>query len=280
MDVRELREKILADRERGLRPFCVVANAGTTSTGAVDSLAEVAAVAREHALWFHVDGAYGAPSALDASKRQLFAGLELADSVSLDPHKWLYAPVDCGCLLLREPRDARAAFSGTEDSYIKVFEQNVDESFAFWDYGVELSRPFRAFKVWLMIRYYGVRRIAEAISKDNALALYMAEEIDAAEDFELLAPVALSICCFRYVPPALRRALDAADETARATLEAELDDLNERVMHRVQRGGRAYLSNANLRGRFALRAAITNFRTTRADIRTTLDAVRAAAAEG
>ena len=144
---------------RGLRPFCVVASAGTVSTGAVDPLAGIARVARERALWFHVDGAYGVLAAADESRRRLFAGLEAADSVSLDPHKWLYTPLGCGCLLLREPERARAAFKGTEEGYIKVFEREEAEAFAFWDYGVELSRPFRALKVWLMLRYYGARRV-------------------------------------------------------------------------------------------------------------------------
>jgi glutamate/tyrosine decarboxylase-like PLP-dependent enzyme len=278
MDVRALRERIAADREQGLRPFCVVASAGTVSSGAVDPLGEIARVAEEQALWFHIDGAYGALAASDASKRTLFAGIERADSVSLDPHKWLYAPLDCGCLLLRQPERARRAFSATEESYIKVFEQDADEAFAFWDYGVELSRPFRALKVWMMLRYYGARRVAAAITEDNALAAYFGERVRASEDFELLAPVTLGICCFRYVPTDVRRALEAADdEAARDELNARLDELNSRVMHSVQRGGRAYLSNAVLRGRFALRASITNFRTTRADVDYTLDVVRDAA---
>lgn len=280
IDVRALRERIEADMHAGLRPFCIVASAGTVSTGAVDPLDEVARIAREHSLWLHVDGAYGALAAADESKRHLFEGLELADSVSLDPHKWLYAPLDCGCLLLREPGRARAAFEGTEEGYIKIFEREEAESFAFWDYGVELSRPFRALKVWLMLRYYGSRRVSAAIAEDMSLAAYFGEAIEASEDFELLAPVTLGICCFRYVPPAVRLALaTAAGEEERARLDAELDDLNSRVMHRVQRGGRAYLSNAVLRGRFALRASITNYRTTRGDINITLDTVRDAAVE-
>jgi glutamate/tyrosine decarboxylase-like PLP-dependent enzyme len=279
MDVRALRERIEADALEGLRPFCVVASAGTVATGTVDALGEVARVAREHSLWFHVDGAYGALAAVAEGKRKLFEGLELADSVSLDPHKWLYAPLDCGCLLLREPERARAAFQGTEEGYIKTFERNEAESFAFWDYGLELSRPFRALKVWMMLRYYGARRIADAIAEDISLAAHFGECVEASEDFELLAPVTLGICCFRYVPPAARLALQRADEEERSRLDAELDELNARIMHRVQRGGRAYLSNAMLRGRFALRASITNFRTTRRDIAVTLDAIREAAHE-
>jgi aromatic-L-amino-acid/L-tryptophan decarboxylase len=283
IDVRELRAQIKSDIDAGFKPFCVVGNAGTVNTGAIDPLEEVASVAEEFGLWFHVDGAYGAPGALDESKRALFRGLERADSVSLDAHKWLYAPLDCGCLLFRDAARAHRAFSADGADYIKVHENEEREAFAFWDYGIELSRRFRALKLWMMLRYYGVRRLREAISKDNALAQYMAERINASGDFELMAPVSLSVCCFRYVPESSRAGLDAErDANERERLERALDDINTRIMKTVQRGGLAYLSNATLRGRFCLRASITNFRTTRADIDRTLGVVReaAAAAEG
>jgi glutamate/tyrosine decarboxylase-like PLP-dependent enzyme len=277
LDVRDLRASVEADLTRGLSPFCVVASAGTVNTGAVDPLAEIARVAESHDLWFHVDGAYGAFGALDESKRALFDGIERADSVSLDPHKWLYAPVDAGCLLFRDPEKARGAFLSTDADYIKVHEETTEESFAFWDVGLELSRRFRALKVWMMLSYYGAERVRAAVTEDNELAAYFAERAGAADDFELLAPVELSICCFRYVPPRVRERLDSADAEERARLNAELDDLNARIMHRVQRGGRAYLSNVTLRGVYGLRACIVNFRTTREDINRTLDIVRDAA---
>jgi glutamate/tyrosine decarboxylase-like PLP-dependent enzyme len=279
LDVRRLRERIEADERAGFRPFCVVASAGTVSTGAVDPLADMAHVARERSLWFHIDGAYGALAASAENKRPLFEGLAAADSVSLDPHKWLYAPLGCGCLLFREPGHARAAFAGTEEGYIKVFEHQEDEAFAFWDYGTELSRPFRALKVWAMLSYYGARRVSAAIAEDCALAEYMAERVRITEEFELMAPVTLGISCFRYVSKDVRRELEEAGGDERERINARLDELNARVMQRVQRGGVAYVSNAILRGRFALRASITNFRTTRRDLDITLDAVRHAARE-
>lgn len=272
LNVSLLRERIAADLQAGLKPFCIVGSAGTTNTGAVDPLSEIADVAKEFGLWFHVDGAYGAPAALDDTKRSLFFGIERADSVSLDPHKWLYAPLDCGCLLFRDEAHARVAFGDEDADYIKVLEQDADESFAFWNYGPELSRRFRALKIWLTLRYYGVRRIAAAISEDNVLAGYLSELVDEAEDFELLAKSQLSICCFRYVPPAMRSQLQAGSTPAK--IEAELNQLNERIMYAVQRGGRAYLSSATIHGKFALRACITNFRTTRADIKETLQIIR------
>src|SRR5690349_4085401 len=257
MRVDLLRQQIESDQREGLRPFCVVGSAGTTNTGVVDPLNEIADVAKEFDLWFHVDGAYGAPGTLDESKKPLFAGLERADSVSLDPHKWLYVPVDAGCLLFRDDAAARAAFSTEDADYIKTHGYTDEEAFAFWDYGVELSRRFRALKVWMTLQYYGSRRIAEAISEDIALAAYLGELVSKADDFELLAPVELSICCFRYV-----------------RADAELDPLNEKIMAMVQKGGHAYLSNATVNGKFALRACITNFRTTKSDIEETIAAVR------
>jgi len=279
MNVELLRRTLAGDLESGLKPFCVVASAGTVNTGAVDPLDEIADLAEEFGLWFHIDGAYGALAALDETKRPLFRGLARADSISLDPHKWLYVPIDSGCLLFRDEARARAAFSFDSADYIKVHEQNADEAFAFWNYGPELSRRFRALKIWLTLRYYGMQRIAASISEDNALAAYLAEQVEAATDFELLATPELSICCFRYVPPALRSRLESKLRTRGDddSINAELDQLNTNIMNVVQRGGRAYLSSATVGGKFALRACITNFRTTRADIDQTLEIVRDAA---
>jgi glutamate/tyrosine decarboxylase-like PLP-dependent enzyme len=249
LDVRDLRAMLDGDAARGLSPFCVVGSAGTVNTGAVDPLSEIARIARQYGLWFHVDGAYGALGALDERKRPLFDGIERADSLSLDPHKWLYAPVDTGCLLVRDPEAARRAFQSGEADYIKVHEETTAESYAFWDYGVELSRRFRALKVWMMLSYYGARRVRAAISEDNDLAAYMGQLITEADDFELLAPVQLSICCFRHVPPAMRERLCAAHTAAeRSRLNTELDADAQRP------AGRARLS-LKCDARRALRAA-------------------------
>lgn len=274
MNVKALRAAIKKDQKRGFQPICVAASAGTVATGAIDPLAAIADTASEFGLWFHVDGAYGALGAMDQRKRALFAGIERADSVSLDPHKWLYTPVDCGCLLLRDLAAAHTTFANSEADYIKVHEQLGDESFAYWDYGIELSRRFRALKIWLTLRYFGTRRIAEAISHDNSMAEYLAGRLSTAADFELLAPVVLSTTCFRYVPKALRAQLKMASPARKRQLESELDQLNTRVMHEVQRSGHAYVSNATIKGKFALRACIINFRTTEADIDQTLAVIR------
>ena len=279
MNVRLLRETIAGDLKTGLKPFCIVASAGTVNTGAVDPLDDIATVANEFNLWFHIDGAYGALAALDETKRPLFRGIERADSISLDPHKWLYVPIDSGCLLFRDEQAAHGAFNTDAADYIKVHEQNAAEAFAFWNYGPELSRRFRALKIWLTLRYYGVRRIRRTIAEDMVMAAYLAEQIVAASDFELLAAPQLSICCFRYVPKSLATQLGslAASGESSTKLNAQLDQLNTNIMNTVQRGGRAYLSSASIRGKFALRVCITNFRTTRPDIDDTLEIIREAA---
>ena len=260
LDVAALREAIAEDRRAGLAPLCLVASAGTVATGAVDPLDELADVASGEGLWFHVDGAYGVLAACDTASRPLFAGLERADSLALDPHKWLYVPVDCGALLVRDPAATLKAFGAAAGEYVRVLSDHEIESFAFWDHGIELSRRFRALKVWMTLRYYGARRIAATIAEDIAMAAHLAGVVQAAEDMELLAGPNLGICCFRHVP---------------AGLPAEqLDAHNERLLNALQRDGRVYLSNANIGGRFALRACITNFRTTRADVEKVVEVVR------
>ena len=264
LDPAALRTAIAGDRAAGLLPICVVANAGTTSTGAVDPLDAVADVAAEAGVWLHVDGAYGAPAAADPACRPLFSGLHRADSLCIDAHKWLYAPVDCSALLLHDAAATARAFGAGADDYVRILATQPAETFAFWDHGLELSRRFRALKLWAILRFHGARRLAAAIGEDVRLATHLAQLVADAEDFELLAGPGLSICCFRHAPAHL-------DEPA-------LDAHNERILQALQRDGRVYLSNATIDGRFALRACITNFRTTRADVERVLEVVRELAA--
>jgi glutamate/tyrosine decarboxylase-like PLP-dependent enzyme len=262
IDLAELERLVAADRADGHLPFCVVANAGTTATGAVDPLAAVADFARRHDLWLHVDAAYGGFAVLAPSARQLLAGIEQADSIALDPHKWLYLPVGCGCVLYKDPAAARAAFAHGAD-YTRTIGLQNDEAFAFWDYGPELTRPFRALDLWLLIKFAGTERLGQAIEDNIACAKYFEELVKASDDFEMLAPVELSIFCFRYVPKGFA---------------GDLDAFNERLLVQLQRAGSTYLSNARVRGRFALRGCVLNYRTTRADMERVLDDVRGSAA--
>lgn len=269
----DLLSKIAEDLEAGHLPFCVVANAGTVNTGAFDPLAEVSEVARRFNLWLHVDASYGGFAALAPSAKHLFTALPEADSLSLDPHKWLYLPVDCGCVLYRDGAKARAAFAH-EAEYTRVLEQAPEEAFAFWDYGPELSRRFRALKVWMMLKTVGLRELGAMIEKDLACARHLEQLVRESDDFEMLAPVQLSIFCFRYVPPAVKLALAKADEASCGRIEEELDALNERLLVKLQRDGSSYLSNARLGGRFSLRGCVMNYRTTLRDMEILLEDLR------
>jgi aromatic-L-amino-acid decarboxylase len=274
----DLVAKIIEDQEAGHLPFCVVANAGTVNTGAFDSLAQVADVARRFNLWFHVDAAYGGFAVLANSARPLFAAIREADSVTLDPHKWLYLPADCGCILYRDPQTARATFAH-EAEYTRVLDEGADEAFAFWDYGPELSRRFRALKVWMILKGIGLRALGQAIEKDLACAKHFEPLVQTSGDFEMLAPVELSIFCFRHVPPKLQRALANADEAERFHIENQLDALNERLLTELQHDGSSYLSNARINGRFSLRGCVMNYRTTLHDMEILLSDLRRVAAE-
>jgi len=273
----ELVAAIEEDRAAGHLPICVVANAGTVATGAFDPLKQIGEIARRFDLWLHVDGAYGGFAALAASTRPLFASIEEADSLALDPHKWLYLPVDCGCVLYRDPEIARATFAH-EAEYTRVIGQEADEAFAFWDYGPELSRRFRALKVWMLLKGVGLQALGEAIEKDLACARHFEKLVQNSEDFEMLAPVELSIFCFRHQPAHLRGALATADSSEREKIEKQLDAHNERLLLALQRDGSSYLSNARLRGRFSLRGCVMNYRTTLGDMEILLDDLRRIAA--
>ena len=256
-----LARAVEADRAAGHQPFCVVASAGTTATGAVDPIAQLATFAQREGLWLHVDAAYGGFAALAPSARDLFAGLDQADSVALDPHKWLFLPVGCGCVLYRDAAAARAAFAHDAD-YARPIGLEHDEAFAFWDYGPELSRPFRALDLWLVIRSAGLTGLAQAIEANIACAKHLENLVRESDDFEMLAPVELSIFCFRHKPRGF---------------SGDLDRWNEELMLRLQRGGSSYLSNATVDGQFALRGCVLNYRTELADMERLLEDLRQAA---
>jgi len=258
----DLVAKITADVKTGYFPFCVVANAGTVNTGAVDPLAEIREVANRFQLWMHVDGSYGAFAVLAKSARGLFAGLEQADSIALDPHKWLYLPVDVGCVIYRAPETAQATFAHDAE-YTRIIGEEADEAFAFWDYGPELSRRFRALKVWMLLKGVGLHSLGEAIESNLACARYLESLVRTSDDFEMVAPVELSIFCFRHVPSHLR---SESPQT--------IDEFNERLLIALQRDGSSYLSNTTLDGRFALRGCVLNYRTTLRDMEILLEDLR------
>jgi aromatic-L-amino-acid/L-tryptophan decarboxylase len=255
----DLRRAITADRDSGKLPIAVVASAGTTSTGSVDPIIPIADIANEFGLWLHIDGAYGALASLAIP--EAFRGMERADSLSLDPHKWLYQPTGCGCLLYRDPAAARRAFSHSGD-YARALTGDPIEGFAVFEESIELSRPVRALSIWLSLRYYGLRAFQQSIREDLHLAQLLAAAIDAEPRLERLAPVPLSAVCFRYV-----------------AATGDLGALNQAILTRVIRRGRVYISNATIHGKFALRACIVNHRTTDDDVNAVVQEVLAAANE-
>jgi len=251
-----LREQILRDIEAGDKPFLVVGTAGSVSTGAIDPLPELAAICKEFNLWFHVDGAYGGLAAVLPDAAAALKGLGEADSVAVDPHKWLYAPLEAGCALVRDPEKLRAAFA-----YHPVYYHFGIEAVNYFDLGPQNSRGFRALKVWLALQQVGRNGYERMISDDIQLARAMYEEIALYPELEALTH-SLSITTFRYVPTEL----DAGDEK----VAEYLNKLNLELLTRLQNGGEAYISNAVIHGRFALRACIVNFRTSIEDVKALL----------
>jgi glutamate/tyrosine decarboxylase-like PLP-dependent enzyme len=259
----ELDASMRRDWEAGHLPVAVVGSAGTVNTGAIDPLAEIAEIARHHGAWLHVDGAYGALAALASPDK--FEGLRHADSLSLDPHKWLYQPLDCGCLLFRDAEMAQKTFAHSGD-YARVLSQDPVEGYAFFEESLDLSRRFRALKLWLSLRYHGLGAFRSAIRNDLLHAQLLAESVRKEPRLELLAPVELSAVCFRYRGNGV-----GTDEF--------LNRVNENILRTLVKRGRIYLSSAVLRGRFCLRACIVNHRTTERDIQAVVPEVFEAARE-
>jgi aromatic-L-amino-acid/L-tryptophan decarboxylase len=259
MRVPALVEAVAADRRAGLTPAIVVGNAGTVNTGAIDPLEEIADFCARESLWFHADGAYGAMAALSPVLKPLFAGLERAHSVAADPHKWLYVPYEAGAALVRDPGRLPDAFRRPAEYLVQDAESPVIGPVSFNDRGPELSRGFKALKVWMGLKRHGRRAYARSIERDVGLARFLSEEVRRRDDFELLAEPVLSIANFRYRPKVL--SLD----------DATLDALNRRIVNRLVGSGGFFLAPTVLRGRVSMRACIVNFRTSEDDLRALLD---------
>jgi glutamate/tyrosine decarboxylase-like PLP-dependent enzyme len=262
MDVKALRAAVAADRAAGHRPFCVVATAGTVNTGAIDRLDEVASLCQAEGLWFHVDGAYGAIGAADPALTDHYAGLGRADSLALDPHKWLSVPVECGCALVRDGRLLRDTWS-LVPPYLRTEEGKGFGGLPWYsEYGFQQTRGFRALKLWMTLQHLGRKGVAGLVRRHVTLADRLAAAVDRAPDLERLARGELSVVCFRYAPP--RRSRDPG----------ELDALNKALVERLQAEGRVFLTGTVLRGRFALRACVLHYGTTEADVDALVETVR------
>ncbi len=260
----ELRRHIKEDRERGLFPTAVCASAGTANTGAVDPLVELAAICFEEDLWFHIDGAYGAPASITEEYRWMRDAFQAADSLTLDPHKWLHAPIDVSCILMKDKELTRTVFS-EDAAYLNVHETAPLETFAFFDHSMELSRRFRALKLWMMLKVHGGQTFANSIAKNIQLREHLDQQIHERPDLELLGSD-LSITCFRYTAPNLSH--------------EQLEQINKRIHESLASSGQFRLSCTRLNGRFSLRVCIVNFRTEWKDIDALVEhIVQAGAAE-
>ena len=251
IDLQALRAQLSADKHEGYRPICIVGNAGTVNTGATDDLRALAELSRAEGCWFHVDGAFGALAALVPELRHVVSGLDQADSLAFDLHKWLYMPYEAGCTLVRDQKAHRATFNVTP-AYLASFDRGIAAGgFPFAERGVQLSRGFRALKVWMSFKTHGTDAFAQLIHQNVRQAHYLAGLVSKHPQLELLAPVPLNIVCFRVTRP--------------GATDAELNDLNKEVLLRLQESGIAVPSQTMLEGRFAIRVAITNHRSRRED---------------
>jgi len=251
MDLDALRGAIRADRAAGMTPACVVATAGTVNSGAIDDLPAIAAICREEGLWMHVDGCIGALAAIAPENAHRVVGLDQADSIALDPHKWLHAPFEVGCCLVRDEARHLATFSlGSE--YLQGMKRGIASGGWLKDYGIQTSRGFRALKVWMSLQEHGVEKFGRLIDQNMRQARHLAALVEASPVLEMVAPVGLNIVCFRFDAGGLG--------------EAQLREVNTEIMLRLQETGQAAISDTTVKGVHCLRAAIANHRTRMADM--------------
>jgi len=256
MNAQALAEAIDEDMSQGMVPFCVVATVGTTSTTSIDPVKEIVPICEKHAMWLHVDAAYAGSAAVVPELRHILAGCERADSVAVNPHKWLFTPFDLSVLYCRHMDLLQRAFSLVPE-YLRTPEQDRVRNGS--DYGIQLGRRFRALKLWMIIRYFGHEGLASRIREHCRLARLFTSWVEESPDWELMAPVPLSLVCFRACPQ-----VDAVDEKLR---NARWDALNEEVMHAVNRTRKAFLSHTRLNDKLTLRLSIANIRTAERHIR-------------
>lgn len=259
LSVPHLADAIEKDRRAGHRPLAVVATVGTTSTTSLDPVPEIAAICRNDGIWLHVDAAYAGSAAVAPEHRDVLEGCDRADSIVINPHKWLFTPIDCSAFYFRDPETLRDTFSLTPEYLRTDAEASVTN---FMDYGIQLGRRFRALKLWMVIRYFGVDGLARRIREHVRLAREFAGWIDEDPGFERLAPAPLSVVCFRALPGPPISTSGEAPEKDPDEAEAAIERFNRELLRRVNETGQAYLSHTRLKGRYAIRLAIGNIRTT------------------
>ncbi len=264
IDLGALRGAVEEDRSAGRIPFCMVANAGSTTTGTIDPLPQLAGFCAENRLWLHVDGAYGGFAALDERGRRLLEGIERADSVSLDPHKWLYTPFEAGCILVRDAKFLLDTFRVYPDYLIDVAGGPDHPNFS--DQGIQLSRSCRALKIWMTVKHFGLARIRAVIGRTMDLAAYGQELIERVPVAEIVSPVSLSVVTFRFVPEGV------SDEDT-------IERFNKQILRRVWESGRAMLSSSRVGGKYVIRLCVVNHNTRKADVEEVVDLMASLARE-
>jgi len=260
----ELQRAVAEDRAAGREPFCVIANAGTTNTGAIDPLNEIADFCAKENLWLHVDGAYGAAAALCERGKTLLAGIECADSLSLDPHKWLFQPFEIGCVLLRDARLLKKTFH-TMAEYLEDTRRAEDEEINYYDYGPQLTRGFRALKLWLSLKTFGAAAFRQAIEHGFALAELAESILRQGSHWQMISPATMGIVTFRFVPP------DAS--------EKRINEIHKRMVEAMAEDGFVFANSTALRGQTVMRLCTINPRTTEEDIRATIEKLEQLAGE-
>ncbi|MFT4662731.1 MAG: aromatic-L-amino-acid decarboxylase [Patiriisocius sp.] len=258
-----LEQTIKDDLKNGHQPFMVVGTAGDVSTGSVDNLAAIASICKAHDLWFHIDGAYGVPAAIIPELKTMFSGLQEADSIALDPHKWLYSPLEAGCTLVKNPKHLIDTYSSHPEYYNFSLTEDGG-SVNFFEYGLQNSRGFRALKVWLALQQIGSNGYQKLIKEDIELSEYLYELAEAHAELKAMTQN-LSISTLRYVPLDFQEVGEKRDDY--------LNLLNEELLNKIQSGGEMFLSNAIVQGQYCLRSCIVNFRTTRKDIEESIDII-------
>lgn len=264
MDVENLECMLDEDIKKGYVPFCVVAQVGSINVGIVDPLEDIARICQERSIWFHADGACGAFGAMLPDKKELFEGLEKADSITLDPHKWLYIPYECGCVLVRDPEKLRRAFSMSAP-YLRGTLPSEYTGLDYFEYGPQMSRGFRALKVWMSLKFYGVEGYRKLLSQNVKCAEHLDKLVRESHDFERLHAPKLFIYCFRYAPEELRKKITESTTAAQET-NAYLDQLNQQIADEIQLSGIAFIMTSKVNNRVVLRLSISSHRTTLDDI--------------
>ncbi len=250
IDPVKLEKKIVEDKNRGLQPICVIGIAGTTNTGAIDDLNAIAEIAKRHELWYHIDAAYGGPAAALSSVKELFNGMDRGDSAVVNPHKWLYVPFEAACILVKDADKLRKTFSTIPD-YLKSDDSNNGRT-DLMEYQLPLTKSFKSLKVWMTLKAFGAKRLRKTIQVDIDNAQYLAQLVDHSPRFERMAPVPLSITCFRCL--------------SSSRSEADTERLNRKLIKAIEQDGRIFLTGTQIDGKTALRTCFINPRTTRKDV--------------